>query len=119
MGKSFNKIFIIVIISVIFIQGCSSKSWAFPFVKWNDKNYVITEDIVEGNLVGRELGKVTKYSTSEGSYSGNFSNYYKKGTKYYEIVDTDTNEAIAIEDSKGNFIKAVNEEKWWEENQNR
>ncbi|MFT9598303.1 hypothetical protein [Mesobacillus sp.] len=42
-------------------------------------------------------------------YSGNFSNAYKKGTKYYSIEGLSTDEAIAIEESDGQYIKAYRE----------
>ena len=42
----------------------------------------------------------------EGTYSGNFSNTYPKGTKYYSIVGESTDEAIAVKNN-GNYIKAT------------
>jgi hypothetical protein len=41
--------------------------------------------------------------------SGNFSNVYEKGTKYYSIKDVSTDEAIAVEEGSGKFKKAVRE----------
>ncbi|MGD6795947.1 hypothetical protein [Metabacillus indicus] len=40
------------------------------------------------------------------SYPGNFSNTFKKGTKYYSINGISTDEAIAVKDPDGRFIKA-------------
>jgi hypothetical protein len=59
----------------------------------------------------REIGQVTKYSDME-QYPGNFSNVYKKGTKYYSIVGISTDEAIAVQDGFGEYKKAVREEKY-------
>lgn len=58
--------------------------------------------------VDSEIGQVTKYSDME-QYSGNFSNAYKKGTKYYSIEGISTDEAIAIKESDGQYIKAYRE----------
>ncbi|WP_391205123.1 hypothetical protein [Psychrobacillus sp. L4] len=79
--------------------------WAYAFVVWDGYVYVITDEIV--NEVEKEIGHVTRYSDREGTYSGNFSNVYPKGTKYYSIVELSTDEAIAIKDEKGKYIKAT------------
>ena len=42
--------------------------------------YVVSNEIVEE--VDKEIGHVTKYSDREGTYSGNFSNRYKKGAYF-------------------------------------
>ncbi len=81
-------------------------SWAYPFVVWNGYIYVISDEYVLE--IGSEIGQVTKYSDME-QYSGNFSNIYKRGTKYYSIEGISTNEAIAVEESYGRYIKAYRE----------
>jgi hypothetical protein len=58
--------------------------------------------------VEKEIGSVTKYSDMD-SLTGNFSNTYKKGTKYYSIKGISTNEAIAVEEEEGIFRKAIRE----------
>lgn len=90
-------------------QSSSRASWAYPFVKWNGKTYKITKTQVDASKIGREIGTVTKYSDQEQSVSAykNFSNIFKKGTKYYHINGTSSNKAIAVEKSKGVFTKAV------------
>ena len=45
----------------------------------------------------------------EGTYSGNFSNTFKKGTKLFSIKGVSTDEAIAIQNEDGIFTKAVRE----------
>lgn len=59
--------------------------------------YVISDEYT--TTVDKIIGHVTKYSNRAGTYYGNFSNTYKKGTKYYSIKDIDIEEAIAIEDN--------------------
>ena len=78
-------------------------SWAYSFVVWNDYVYVVSDEIVLD--VEKEIGKVTKYSDME-PYSGNFSNVFPKGTKYYSIKGIDTTIAIAIQTNDGHYIKA-------------
>ena len=81
-------------------------SWVYPFIVWDDHVYVVSEETVLD--VEKKIGKVTKYSDMY-SYSGNFSNVFPKGTKYYSIKGIDTTIAIAIQTSDGHYIKAYRE----------
>jgi hypothetical protein len=83
-------------------------SWAYPFVVWKGKVYEVKqEEIIEDSEVGKIIGKVkTQPNDMTGNYYGNASNYYPKGTKYYEIKGKSTSTAIAVkEDNK--WVKAV------------
>lgn len=91
----------------------SSASWAYPFVKWEGHIYVITDETVPLSKIGRSIGEVTSYSDIEGSETeDNFSNAYKKGTKYYKIKNSSTEKQIAVKKDKDTFIKAVEESVW-------
>lgn len=83
----------------------SLADWAYAFVVWDDYVYVITDEQV--SEVDKKIGHVTKSSDREGTYSGNFSNAYPKGTKYYSIQGISTDEAIVVQKDNGTFIKAV------------
>lgn len=83
-----------------------SAKWAFSYVVFNKNIYVITDTKISPELIGSKLGQVTKYSHREGLYSGNFSNTYPKGTKYYEIIGVDVNQLIAIQNMDGTFTEA-------------
>jgi len=86
-------------ILVLILFGCSSSSspdWAYNFVVWEDNIYVISDEYTEN--IGNVIGEVIRYSDHEAVYKGNFSNYYKEGTKYYEIKEVNTTEAIAIQE---------------------
>ena len=87
------------------IPNKSNASWAYPFVVWDGFVYVISDEFVEE--VDNKIGRVTKYSDREGTYSGNFSNIYKKGTAYYSIKGISTDEAIAVEDGEGKYKLAT------------
>ncbi|RDW15878.1 hypothetical protein [Oceanobacillus chungangensis] len=114
-----NYFFITMIFSILLIlTGCSesntdnsSADWAFSFVVWNGYIYQLSDEYVED--AGKEIGEVTNYSDTEGTYSGNFSNEYEKGTKYYSIEGISTDEVIAIEDN-GKYRKAIRNEKYEE-----
>jgi hypothetical protein len=82
----------------------SAASWAFEFVVYNGYIYKISSDKVTN--VGKEIGEVTNYSDKEGTYSGNFSNKYPVGTKYYAIQSVDSNKSIAIQLSDGSYVRA-------------
>jgi hypothetical protein len=117
MRRMFCYFVLVVIVSYIVLTGCSnsnpnqsSADWAYSFVVWDGYLYQIGDEYVED--IGEEIGEVTKYSDMEGGYSGNFSNEYEKGTKYYAIKGISTEEAIAIEESDGRFRKANREGKY-------
>ncbi|MFJ7935111.1 hypothetical protein [Sporosarcina sp. NPDC096371] len=109
-----SKLFILVII-VSVITGCSnwkSADWAFNFVVWDEYIYKVSDDYIEA--IDQEIGAVTKYSDRAGTYSGNFSNKYKKGTTYYSIKGISTDEAIAIQEEDGSYKKAIRDGKYGE-----
>jgi hypothetical protein len=101
--------FVLLLTSLMFPSKPLATSWAYPFVVWQDYIYVVSEEYV--TEVDKEIGKVTKYSDME-SLSGNFSNMFKKGTKYYSIKGISTDEAIAVEESKGKYVRADREGKY-------
>jgi len=91
--------------------GKSSADWAFGFVVWDGYIYQLSDDYID--KVSEEIGEVTKYSDMEGTYSGNFSNEYQKGTKYFAITGISTEEAIAIKED-GKYRKAIRDGKYGE-----
>lgn len=95
---------LILLITFLFPSGPSA-NWAYSFVVWDGYTYVISDEYVES--IDREIGHVTKYSGNEGTYYGNFSNTYKKGTKYYSIKGISTDEAIAVKEDDGRYRKAT------------
>ncbi|HEX7065778.1 MAG TPA: hypothetical protein VF199_11980 [Bacillales bacterium] len=117
-----RKILIIVVLFLfilIGISGCSKKhsnkssaDWAYSFVVWDGYIYEVSGDYV--NEINEEIGEVTKYSDMEGTYTGNFSNKYEKGTKYYSIKGINVEEAIAIKEEGGKFRKAIRSGKYGE-----
>ncbi|MGG3560037.1 hypothetical protein ABES03_00040 [Neobacillus rhizosphaerae] len=100
------SLFFIFLIGSTFLISTTYASWAYAFVVYDGNIYIISEAHIEPKQIGKKIGKVTKYSDIEGTYSGNFSNQFPKGTEYYEIKGITTKEAIAIKESKGSFIKA-------------
>ena len=88
----------------------SSADWASSFVVWDDYIYQLDEEYVLE--VDEEIGEVTVYSDMEGTYKGNFSNEYEKGTKYYSIQGISTAEAIAVQEEDGKYRKANRDEKY-------
>ncbi|MGE7997595.1 hypothetical protein ACQKOF_02725 [Lysinibacillus sp. NPDC093190] len=94
-----NSLMGILSTSVLILIGCSTYSspdWVYNFVVWDDYMYVVSDEYTEN--VGDMLGEVTKYSDQEAIYDENFSNHYREGTKYYEIKEVSTSEAIAIQE---------------------
>ena len=108
--KGKNLLFYTMFFISLVTAGCSNSSWAYSFVVWNGYTYQIGDEYVVD--IGEEIGEVTKFSGREGTYSGNFSNKYQKGTKYYAIKGISTDEAIAIEEGNGKYKKATSSGKY-------
>lgn len=102
-------IFIALICTMFFPTKSAATSWAYEFVVYEGYVYVVGEEIVED--VEEEIGSVTQYSDMA-SLAGNFSNHYPVGTKYHSIKEVSTEEAIAVEESEGNFLRADRESKY-------
>ncbi|MGG1634577.1 hypothetical protein [Paenibacillus sp. NRS-1760] len=98
---------VIFALSSFITLGTAHADWAHRFVVNDGKSYIISDTQVESAQIGAKIGKVTSYSDKEGTYSGNFSNVYPKGTEYYEIKGISLKEAIAIKQDDGSFIKAA------------
>lgn len=93
------------LITLLLLVMCSSPaalaSWAYSFVVNDGKIYVMSEDPVEASALGDVVGKVTYHTDREGTYGGNFSNVYPKGTKYYAVQGIAPETAIAVETQAG------------------
>ncbi len=87
-------------------------SWAYAFVVNDGRLFVVSDDVVQEELVEENVGEVKYYSTQEGSYSGNFSNIYPAGTKYYAIQGYSSEEVIAVQSQAGEYIKAYFEREY-------
>jgi len=106
-NKYLLSIAVLFVLFISFLPGKTlATSWVYSFVVWDGYIYVISDEYV--TEIDSEIGHVTKYSDME-QYSGNFSNAYEKGTKYYSIEGISTDEAIAVEESDGQYIKAYRE----------
>lgn len=107
----------VVMIAMAILSACSaanpnnsSADWAFSFVVWDDYIYQLDDEYVLE--VEEKIGEVTVYSDMEGSYKGNFSNEYEKGTKYYSIQGISPEEAIAVQGEDGKYRKAIRDGKY-------
>lgn len=105
--QHFSNIVVFLLTFSFLLSDKASAGWAYRFVVWDGFVYVVSEEFVEE--VDKKIGRVTKYNDREGTYSGNFSNVYKKGTAYYSIQGVSTDEAIAIEEEDGKYKKAIRE----------
>lgn len=81
--------------------------WASNFVVHNGSKYTVTYATVSQDRIGPQVGKVTKYSDVEGTYRGNFSNAFPKGTPYFAIHDTSEDEGIAVRTPEGTHVFAA------------
>ncbi|BBH23721.1 hypothetical protein Back11_50660 [Paenibacillus baekrokdamisoli] len=105
--KKLTGIVLACLIGISLFMGTARADWVYLFVVYNGSSYEISDTQVDPKLIGSKIGKVTYYSNREGTYSGNFSNRFPKGTEYYEIHNVATKQAIAIKKKKNLFIKAT------------
>ena len=105
--KNQYLLFMITFVFIVLVSFIPAKvmatSWSYPFVVWDGYVYAVSEESV--TAIGDEIGQVTNYSDME-PQSGNFSNDYQKGTKYFEIKGVSTEEAIAVQKSNDQYVKA-------------
>ncbi|MGE7837188.1 hypothetical protein [Viridibacillus arvi] len=78
--------------------------WVYSLVTWDGYVYEVTDELI--TEIDKEIGHVTSYSDME-QLSGNFSNTYKKGTKYFSIKGISTEQAIAVQVKDDQFLKAL------------
>lgn len=105
------KKFIIVILAIVAFMPMRSMNadWAYSFVVYSGNIYEISDDeLIPSEEIDKKIGQVTRYSDHEGTYRGNFSNIYPKGTPYYSIKNIDPKEIIAIKPHEAEFVKAIN-----------
>jgi hypothetical protein len=101
----------IALLSLLFILMFSISvhaiKWQYPFVVWKGKVYEVKqEEFISDSEIGKKIGEVKTKPNDIGNYYGNASNFYPKGTKYYEIIGISTSKAIAVkQDSQ--MVKAV------------
>lgn len=84
-------------------------TWAYWFVVHDGKVYEVIEDeILSNEEVGNVIGEVeTKADEYSGKYTGNASNYYDIGTRYFEINHVSPKDAIAVEIERDVYVKAI------------
>ncbi|CAG9619260.1 hypothetical protein [Sutcliffiella rhizosphaerae] len=91
----------------VFASPVYALDWAYSFVVWNGNVYEVTDVQISQNDLGPVIGEVKrKANDTNGNYYGDASNTYEKGTKYFEIKEIDSLEAIAVEDSQHIWKKA-------------
>lgn len=104
--KSWLLTNVFLLLSAFFVGAAAHADWASRFVVNDGKSYTVSDNTVDIEHIGSRIGKVTSYSDEEGTYSGNFSNVYPKGTEYYAIKGVAGNVAIAVKVADDSFIKA-------------
>jgi hypothetical protein len=103
-----RKIALLTLLSILmFSISVQAIKWQYPFVVWKGKVYEVKqEEFISDSEIGKKIGEVKTKPNDIGNYYGNASNFYPKGTKYYEIIGISTSKAIAVkEDSQ--MVKAV------------
>lgn len=53
--------------------------------RYNGGSYTVTDTEIAADQIGKRIGQVTHYSEKEGTYRGDFSNTFAKGSPYYAI----------------------------------
>ena len=108
-GRELKKITLIFLLMIFLATSTAQAlSWAYPFVVWSGNVYKVTTEEVKKNEVSKRIGEVkTKPNDMTGKYYGNASNEYPEGTQYFAISGISTDTAIAVEEKKEKYVKAV------------
>lgn len=101
-----KKLTLLFCIFFLYISTEVSASWAYRFVVYNHGTYEVTGEQIDSDRIGKKLGKVTRYSDREGTYGGNFSNVYPKGTTYHEILGISPQKQIAVKTGTEAYVMA-------------
>ncbi|MDF2651719.1 MAG: hypothetical protein K0Q73_7524 [Paenibacillus sp.] len=102
-----KRAIVIAVLLIMVFTNAASAEWAYRFVVYSGNVYVVTDSAINSDQIDTKIGQVTHYSDREGTYKGNFSNTYPKGTPYYSIVGINENQGIAVKNDEAKFIKAV------------
>lgn len=89
---------------ICFLLGTSVVLATTGFIVHEGKVYDVTTESVEADDVGTAIGEVTVQSEE---VENGASNVFPVGTFFYDINGLDRGEAIAVEESSGQFVKAV------------
>lgn len=105
MDKIFKKTFILIVFIIIF-QGCSLKDNTTeypvlpypPVIVWNNKAYVVTDDTIAAERIGKEIGTVKRYIDPDKSLpeQDGDSTIAPKGSTFYEVEGQDEASVIAV-----------------------
>lgn len=103
-----KKILIFFFLLMFTTTSVQALSWAYSFVVWDGNVYEVTKEKVSEGDIGRHIGEVkTRPNDMTGSYYGNASNAYPKGTNYFEIKGESTATSIAVEIENNEWVKAI------------
>lgn len=103
-----KKILILFSLLMFSTTSVQALSWAYSFVVWDGNVYEVTKEKVSEGNIGRQIGEVkTRPNDMTGSYYGNASNDYPKGTGYFEIKGQSTATSIAVKIENNQWVKAV------------
>lgn len=103
-----KRLILVVAIFFFSVANYASASWAYAFVVYAGKTYVVSQDQLDPHLIDKRIGKVTSFSTDELAHvRGNFSNIYHAGTEYYSIKGVSEDKEIAIKIDSNTFVKAT------------
>jgi len=105
----------IILLFSFFLTGCSSeKSSEYPIlpyphvVVWDNKAYVVTDETISKNSLGRQFGEVKRYIDPNKSMpeKNEDSTIAPVGSKLFEINNVDITKSFAVE-INGRFRKTI------------
>lgn len=105
MRVPMKSILCLLIILSVLIMGCTNKNTDYPLlpyppvIVWDIKAYVVTDEKVERNSIGKQFGEVKRYvdPTKALPEKNEDSTIAPVGSKLYEIKGTDIKNAFAVE----------------------
>ncbi|PYZ98750.1 hypothetical protein CR205_09300 [Alteribacter lacisalsi] len=107
MNRKFPAVILSFLLALLLASPVHALSWAYDFVVWDGKVYEVTEEELAPEEVAGQIGSVrTQANENTGSYYGNASNAYPRGTPYFSIDGVSEREAIVVQDDESRLLVA-------------
>lgn len=106
--KSIKEKVLISLLAIIFLLvGCNttSPSWAYDFVKYDNRHYVPIDEEIKIDELNEKIGQVKVFLNEEQDSFNLSSNKFAEGTALYSIKGVDVKQEIVAVEKEGRIFK--------------
>ncbi|RLQ94514.1 hypothetical protein [Falsibacillus albus] len=102
-----KQITFMVLLTFFLLTGCQSSpsaDWAYSFIVYHGDNYIVSDNMIPDEDLGKQINTVEVYSDQEVNVNPNkiFSNHFPAGSKIFTIKGKD-DKTLAVQTKDGNF----------------